>query len=73
MTDKQHKYKMLRAIADVIVQRRDELQGEIDSLNMDLQEYVDQLTALEEGFAEIDTLDLELDRLTSNGFNTLAI
>ena len=60
MTDA-HTYAELQAIAAVIVQRRDELQQEVDSLNMDLQDYDDQMSALEESL-EIDTMGMELER-----------
>lgn len=65
-------YHELQAIAAVIVQRRDELQQEIDSLNMDLQEYDDQLTALEETL-NLDTMSVQLDRVTNNDFNAFNV
>ena len=63
-------YKRLTEAAEILVQRRDELQDEIDSINMDLQEYADQIEAIEEGM-EVDTFDIELVRLTNSGFNVL--
>ena len=61
-------YHRIKAAVEVVLQRRDELQEELDSLNADLQEYSDQLETLEE-LLDLDVMDIELDRLTNAGFS----
>jgi len=61
-------YHRIKAAVEAVLQRRDELQEELDSLNADLQEYSDQLETLEE-LLDLDVMDIELDRLTNAGFS----